>query len=208
MIPDSMPISAMTEEHLWQIIQKSFDACSGKTDEQAETLANELNKHRPDEIATFARHFATYHRQACSWDLWGAAYLINGGCSDDGFADFRSWLISRGKNWYQQALINPDSLAGYPDLKFRGASFEEFAYVATQVHEKLAGDLPESCFSPDPDEPAGTAWQEDDEETFRTRWPKLFARFPIAKRSTAPAPWFKKIISSIFPGNRNHPDRR
>ncbi|MFL6076856.1 MAG: DUF4240 domain-containing protein [Mycobacteriales bacterium] len=28
-------------------------------------------------------------------DLWGAAYLINGGASDDGFDYFRGWLIAR-----------------------------------------------------------------------------------------------------------------
>ncbi|WP_050029630.1 DUF4240 domain-containing protein [Verrucomicrobium sp. BvORR034] len=198
----------MTEEHFWLIIQKSFDACSGKTDEQAGTLAKELRKLLPDEIAAFAHHVGVYHRQAYSWELWGAAYLINGGCSDDGFADFRSWLISRGKDWYQQALINPDSLADYPGLEFRSASFEEFAYVASQVHEKLAGDLPESCLSLDPDEPVGTAWPEDDEKIFRTRWPKLFAQFPIAEKGAAPAPWFKRIISLVFPGNRDRPDRR
>lgn len=197
----------MTEAQFWQIIQKSFDACSGNTDEQAGTLANELHKLHADEIAAFARHFATYHRQAYSWDLWGAAYLINGGCSDDGFADFRSWLISRGREWYHQALISPDSLADYPGLGDRDATFEEFAYVASQVHEKLAGDLPESCFCPDPDDPVGTTWQEDDEETFRTRWPKLFAQFPIGGKSVAPDSWFKKIISSIFSKNRASSDR-
>lgn len=198
----------MTEEHYWQIIQNSFDACSGNIDEQADTLENELHTHRPEEIASFARHFATCHRQAYSWDLWGAAYLINGGCSDDGFADFRSWLISRGRDWYQMALTNPDALADYPGLEFRDASFEEFASVASRVHEKLAGDLPESCLSLDPDEPSGTAWPADNDEIFRTRWPKLSARFPIAERTAAPVPWFKKIISSIFHGDRDRRDRR
>lgn len=198
----------MTEEHFWQIIQSSFDACSGNTDEQAKALAVELRKLSPGETASFARQFSTHRRQAYSWDLWGAAYLINGGCSDDGFADFRSWLISRGREWYHQALTNPDSLADYPDLESRDASFEEFAYVASQVHEKLAGDLPDSSFAPDPDEPAGAEWKEDDEETFQTRWPKLSARFPTGGKSVTPVPWFKKIISSILPGSRDHPDRR
>ena len=31
------------------------------------------------------------------WDLWGAAYLANGGCSDDGFDYFRGWLIGQGR---------------------------------------------------------------------------------------------------------------
>jgi Protein of unknown function (DUF4240) len=28
--------------------------------------------------------------------LWAAAYLVNGGCSDDGFEYFRGWLIMHG----------------------------------------------------------------------------------------------------------------
>jgi hypothetical protein len=29
--------------------------------------------------------------------LWAAAYVINGGCSDDGFDYFRGWLIAQGR---------------------------------------------------------------------------------------------------------------
>jgi hypothetical protein len=36
--------------------------------------------------------------------------LINGGMSDDGFTDFRYWLISRGRDVYERALADPDSL--------------------------------------------------------------------------------------------------
>ena len=39
------------------------------------------------------------------------AYIIGGGCSDDGFWDFRSWLAVRGKRVYLVALRNPESLA-------------------------------------------------------------------------------------------------
>ncbi|MEO5978010.1 MAG: DUF4240 domain-containing protein, partial [Chryseolinea sp.] len=40
-----------------------------------------------------------------------AAYTIHSGCSDDGFADFRGWLISRGKSVYENSLSSPDNLA-------------------------------------------------------------------------------------------------
>ena len=36
-------------------------------------------------------HGALYRR-----DLWAAAYLIGGGCSDDSFIDFRAGLILQG----------------------------------------------------------------------------------------------------------------
>jgi hypothetical protein len=48
------------------------------------------------------------------WDLWGAAYLINGGCSDDGFDYFRGWLLSQGRAIWQATLADPDSLADHP----------------------------------------------------------------------------------------------
>jgi Protein of unknown function (DUF4240) len=51
--------------------------------------------------------------------LWGAAYLINGGCSDDGFDYFRGWLLSQGHATWQAALADPDSLADHPQIRMR-----------------------------------------------------------------------------------------
>jgi hypothetical protein len=42
--------------------------------------------------------------------ICGAAYIIDGGCSDDGFEYFRCWLISRGKETFIKLKANPDSL--------------------------------------------------------------------------------------------------
>lgn len=42
--------------------------------------------------------------------MWCAGYLMNGGCADDGFEYFRNWIISRGKDVYDQAKANPDTL--------------------------------------------------------------------------------------------------
>ena len=50
-------------------------------------------------------------------DLWGAAYLINGGCSDDGFDYFRGWLLGQGQAIWQAALADPDSLADHPQVR-------------------------------------------------------------------------------------------
>ncbi|GAA1585730.1 hypothetical protein GCM10009678_80400 [Actinomadura kijaniata] len=50
-------------------------------------------------------------------DLWGAAYLINGGASDDGFDYFRGWLVSQGRAVYEAALADPDSLAAVPKVR-------------------------------------------------------------------------------------------
>jgi hypothetical protein len=64
-----------------------------------------------EEIESFDKHFVQFSRQAYTWDLWGAAFIINGGCSDDGFQYFRWWLISRGRDWFYRALREPNTPA-------------------------------------------------------------------------------------------------
>lgn len=46
--------------------------------------------------------------------LWAAGYLINDGCSDDGFEYFRAWLIAQGREVFERVVADPDALAGLP----------------------------------------------------------------------------------------------
>jgi len=91
---------------------------------------------------TSSEHGALYR-----YDLWAAAYLIGGGCSDDGFIDFRAGLIAQGRDWYQKAAASPDSLAGHPAVA--GARhprcgsplfYEEVNYAASYAFERVSGD--------------------------------------------------------------------
>lgn len=167
----------MTEEQFWQIIQSSFEKSEGDMDDQMDALREELEELTPKEVAAFDKQFEVLRLRAYSWDLWGAAYILEGGCSDDGFLDFRTWLISRGKDWFERALKDPDSLAEYPgDLQEGGAMFEEFAYVANEVYEDKTGKVPKHDLAALP-QPAGDPFDEDDEESFRSRWPKLFLKY-------------------------------
>ena len=86
-------------------------------------------------------HAALYRR-----DVWAAAYLIAGGCSDDSFIDFRAGLIARGRDWYHRAAASPDSLAGHPAVadasRLRGEPlfYEEVNYAAPRAFERVTGD--------------------------------------------------------------------
>jgi hypothetical protein len=138
----------------------------------------------------FDRIFGEVVNRAYDWNLWGAAYLIEGGCSDDGFEYFRRWLISMGREVYEAALRDPESLAdvaGQPGIEFDdlGTEFEEFGYVAYEVYEEKTGrelvDDIQPLSSPGPSarsrEPAGYGWDFDDEDEVRRRFPKLMAKF-------------------------------
>src|SRR5688572_10742276 len=121
----------MTKDQFWQIIQRSLDGSGGNIDEQADALKEELSKLSLEEIVFFDQHVEACLREAYSRDLWGAAYIIAGGCSDDGFEYFRRWLISRGQEWFEKAMKDSDDLADYPQkLSDSDVEFEEFAYLA------------------------------------------------------------------------------
>lgn len=165
----------MDRAGFWKIIDESRGAAGGDAEEQLEVLGRLLEKLPPDEIVSFDRHLSELHARADHWDLWGAAYIIGGGCSDDGFMDFRGWLISRGEKVYEAAMANPESLADVVQEHDGECQVEGYQYVASQVWEEKTGKAPAEFPShdlPRGGETAGTPWEEED----------LDARFPILSR--------------------------
>ena len=119
----------MDEAEFWGLVQSSKAASDGSFEGHADALASRLGALPAEKIVAFQRKFDELHGKAHSWDLWGAAYVIGGGCSDDSFTDFRSWLISMGHETYEKALADPESLAAVA-LGAGGEEdtfFEEFA---------------------------------------------------------------------------------
>ena len=81
-------------------------------------------------------------------DLWGAAYLINGGASDDGFEYFRGWLMTQGRAVFARAVADPDSLAELPAVPaaaLTGEEFEARADVAVRRGGVPAGHREPTC---------------------------------------------------------------
>ena len=163
----------------WNIVESSKAASGASHDSHVELLAEHLSALSPDEVVAFQRIFDELTDRAYSWDLWGAAYIIGGGCSDDGFIDFRSWLISMGRETYTRALNDPESLADVdlgPDGE-EDAFFEEFAYVPGGVYRAKTGQpLPHARTAPS--EPSGEEWEEDSDDLAR-RFPRLSSRYQV-----------------------------
>lgn len=163
----------MTDTEFWNIIAQSRDGIESQ-EEQAERLIDILAELPPEEIQAFDQIFQGLRDESYRWSLWGAAYVIHGGCSDDGFDYFRAWLIGQGKEVYTKALENPDALADVlNDDNF--AEDEELLYAASNAYEQSTGDdLPPSGTS-HPDEPTGEAWEEDEVEAMFPRLAKMFS---------------------------------
>ena len=101
----------MNELEFWQIIERSLLAADGNAEAQLEALENELESLTPDQVLRFQQMFDHLFRVSYRAELWGVAFIVNGGASDDGFDYFRGWLIAQGREVFQATLARPDSLA-------------------------------------------------------------------------------------------------
>jgi len=145
------------KEQFWQIIDNAREAAGGWQG-MIEPLVEALSQFEEPDIVRFKQINDEYQRLAYKEKLWAAAYVLNNGCSDDGFIDFRAWLIAQGKEVYMNALADPDSLADLgtvrdlsaevklneytpPNGYFYAAGFESFTYAANDAYKnKLGGD--------------------------------------------------------------------
>lgn len=179
----------MTYDKFWNIVADSRrgfdpDRRDGNMELQAERLERLLSKMPVEEIREFDRIFSRLYFDAYRWDLRGAAYIIEGGCGDDGFAYFLYWLISMGRDVYDAALAGPDSLADVVDRPgVEACAFEEFGSVAETLLEDMG--------VPEPAEPPpwyrssalGERWAEED---LPGLFPKLWAKFGAKSRRADP----------------------
>ncbi len=168
----------MKEARFWAIVANARRNADDATDDSmADALKAELLALESDEITSFQRIWEERHDAAYHWDLWGAAYILGGGCSDDAFMDFRTWLISMGETVYAAALKDAESLA---ELSLEDPEddcfLESFAYAAHEAYEAKSGNEMPVGEGKALGEPAGEEWEESP-EALESRFPKLFAKY-------------------------------
>ncbi|MFH0520215.1 DUF4240 domain-containing protein [Streptomyces sp. M41] len=170
----------MDETEFWELIDGTREAAEGDPEEQADLLLDRLLGLDPDMVLDFARHFEARYNRAYTWDLWAAAWVLLDGASDDAFDFFRCWLIGQGRELYEGAVHEPDSLADLLDdfdEEFDGDG-EELGYAADEAYEQLTGTVaPDLGIAPAPAEPAGRPVDFENERALAERLPKLWDRF-------------------------------
>lgn len=172
----------MRTEDFWQLIDQARAGAGGEPDAVAARAVALLAERAPEEIVGYARHQQRVLAASYRVDLWGAAYLINGGASDDGFEYFRGWLMTQGRTVFARAVADPDALAELPRVRAAALTGEEFhcedmLAVPWQAYRKAtATDLPADR-EPVPAPDLNDFWDFDDEEEARRRLPRLAALF-------------------------------
>jgi hypothetical protein len=165
----------MNQEQFWNIIAEACRSDVRQSERWDGQLQAVLSTRSPDEIIEWNHIFDRLAAQAYTVDLWAAAYIINGGASDDGFYYFRCWLICMGQEVYEAAILNPDSLA---DVVVPGIDAEAETYAAAHGAWMTVTGRPDTDPYPARNESAelrGEDWDFDNEEEVQKRLPRLAA---------------------------------
>jgi len=162
----------MNIDQFWNIVDRVHADSAGDMDLKCRLLTKELQQLAGSEVKSFDEHFSNFLYRAYVWDLWGAAYLIEGGCSDDSFMDFRSTLISLGRPVFESAVVIADSLADI-NIAPEWAIYEGYQYVAPTVYQEITGNHIERA-NMHPQEVGGVPFKEWE---MSQRYPKLAAKY-------------------------------
>lgn len=164
----------MDIETFWKLIDESRAATHGDVTDQANFILGKLLQMPETEIITFESIFWQLMAEAYDANLWDAAEIIGCGCGDDGFEDFRAWLIAQGKERYEMALVNPESLVDLVNID-QDAQESALLYVARDAYKQKTGHntpvLPRSLTYPPL---KGEHWPV---EKKKERFPILTAKF-------------------------------
>lgn len=169
----------LDEDIFWNIVNASVKSTTDQ-DEQERYLVKEIEKLTPKEIIGFRLRTDKLLYDTYNSEMWCAGYIMNEGCSDDGFEYFRNWVISRGKDTYYKAKDNPDSLVSELVEGEEYYDFEGFWYVALTAFQNKTGKELYDYISDDFSTSEGNypnfefTWNEDEPESMRAICPELF----------------------------------
>jgi Protein of unknown function (DUF4240) len=187
---DSCQSEEVNRDGFWDLVETArgmVDDTVVDPDGVADALVKALSALPAAEIVRFGVEFDLLQGESYRWDLWGAAYLINGGASDDGFDSFRGWLVAQGREIWEAALADPDSLADVIDEDieddFEGFDGEALLAVGSEAYAATAGSARDYWSAVDaatpeaPDVPAGQNFDFDDSDELQARFPRLAALY-------------------------------
>lgn len=165
----------MTETESWELVNEASaeaDSLEGVVDGLREALSDMSRA----EVVSFQKALNAVMARAYTWDLIAAACFLGCGQSDDGFEDFRAWLIAQGQETFEMVLNDVNTLA---DLPFEDSPTEE--WYCEDLH-LLPGELggeaddPHWPYRNDPEQPVGVEIALTKDE-LRRRFPKLWSVF-------------------------------
>jgi Protein of unknown function (DUF4240) len=177
---------AVDNQGLWELIEAARGQVRDPADAEAVAAraATLLSVRPPGEIVSAGEVLWGLMADSYRRPLWAAAYLVNGGCSDDGFEYFRGWLIMQGRGVYERVVADPDALAGLAAIRVKApggwpVECEDTLYIDSRAYRAATGEeLPGLAFRIEyPELDPGWDFDFDDQAEMARRLPRLAALF-------------------------------
>lgn len=130
----------LDEKRYWSIVKKSLKNASSQ-ETQKRILIQEIEKLTPMEMIGFSLRTDKLLYDTYNSVTWCTGYIMNGGCSDDGFDYFRNWIISRGEERYHNAKKNPDNWISEVNQEMEYYEYESFWNVALAAFKNKTGKV-------------------------------------------------------------------
>jgi len=162
----------MKEDDFWKIIDNSKVVSGNNYQEQIASLTNNLASLTPTEIAKFDNTFTALLAFSYDYKLWGASYVINGGCSDDCFDYFREYLIAHGRDKFYATCQDPENCVNWIKSEEEDNWQGIRNSASTAYKQKTGTDIPQN-YHPKFD----LKGRPFDEETVGKQYPKLAKKF-------------------------------
>lgn len=131
--PDVMP-----EKEFWHIIDRQSIAWGHQYDKFNEAISFELSGYEVFTMTRFQNTFNVLLEYSNTHQLQQAVQIIFPDCDDLCFFQFRSWLVSLGKNPFYQLVENPDRLALLETIEFKGY-WSGLDFAAENAYRKKTG---------------------------------------------------------------------
>src|SRR5579859_1441472 len=103
--------ATLDEDRFWQLIEEAKAKSGGDGERQVQLLVDKLAEMSIANIFAFGEMMDHFKDLAYFRELWTAANDVCGGLGNDGFMDFRAWLIAQGKQVFFDVLRDPEILA-------------------------------------------------------------------------------------------------
>jgi hypothetical protein len=176
----------MSEVEFWFIINEARNSTN-----DGEALAAQVVKvlvgRNIESILGFDYWFTKFFYNSYTSELWCAASIAKGGCNDDSFDYFRAWLIGQGREVFEAAISDPDSLVPALDAaRVTGVTENEsLLMAAAKAYEIKTGKDIEAFYEvlDNYDTDFGSfralkfSWSEEDPFSMQRVCPKIFAKF-------------------------------
>ena len=126
----------LSTSRFWSLVEEAKVAAGPDPQHRPAALQRLLKELDPDDIARFDARYREVRSKGATDALRTAAHLIRGGADEVTFGLVRDWLISEGRDVYERARKDPDSIAALGAREV--TSLEPYGYAAKRAYKARA----------------------------------------------------------------------